>query len=64
MQIAPDVLGELREACCDNHVTLRVTPKRHNRGMFSTSENIPEDEVTTEVCSLQSVWCICMGRSW
>ncbi len=28
MHIAPDVPGELREACCDNHVTLRVTPVR------------------------------------
>jgi hypothetical protein len=25
MRIAPDVLGELREACCDNDVALRVT---------------------------------------
>ena len=28
MQIDPDVLGELQEACRDNGVTLRVTPDR------------------------------------
>ena len=28
MHFAPDVLGELQEACRDNHVTLRVTPDR------------------------------------
>jgi hypothetical protein len=28
MQIDPDVLGELQEACWDNGVTLRVTPDR------------------------------------
>ena len=26
MHFAPDVLGELKEACRDNDVTLRVTP--------------------------------------
>jgi hypothetical protein len=67
-------MGDLRkgwETYIEHHLETKVPAGRQRADksrvtsrVRNTTPSSDEDDGKTEVCSLQSVWCIRMGRSW
>gem|GEM_PF-6166484 len=70
----PRLMGDLRkgwETYIEHHLETKVPAGRQRADksrvtsrVRNTTPSSDEDDGKTEVCSLQSVWCIRMGRSW
>lgn len=70
----PRFMSDLRkgwEAYIEQHLKTKVPAGRQRADKSrvtsrarNTTPSSDEDDGKTEVCSLQSVWCIRMGRSW
>lgn len=70
----PRLMGDLRkgwETYIEHHLETKVPAGRQRADKSrvtsrarNTTPSSDEDDGKTEVCSLQSVWCIRMGRSW